>query len=180
MRIRSLTNLAKLLSLVIPCTVFAGDLEPPGPPAPTMRTLESLGFDCPDDVANQRSNLLFTFVTNQAGFDTGISISNTGADPFGTIPPPCPGGVCRCTLTFFGNNPPMPVTTPALNPGGTFVTVASTAAPNFQGYVIAACNFPYAHGFGFVSDLGARILATGYLAQVVCTDRRPTAMGAGR
>ena len=31
-------------------------------------------------------NLLFPFVTNQAGFDTGIAIANTSQDPFGTFP----------------------------------------------------------------------------------------------
>jgi hypothetical protein len=168
------------LSVAFPLVGFAGDLEPPGPPAPTMRTLDSLGFDCPSDVAAQRSNLIYTFLTNQAGFDTGLSISNTGADPFGTVPPVCPGNLCRCTLNFYGSNAPMPVTSPSIAAGQTFTTLASLAAPNFLGYVIATCNFPYAHGFGFVSDLGARNLAMGYLAQVVCSDRGSTAMGAGR
>ena len=46
--------------------------------------------------------------------------------------------------------------------------------------LIASCNFPYAHGFAFISDLGARNLAMGYLGQVICTDRGSTAMGSGR
>ena len=45
--------------------------------------------------------------------------------------------------------------------------MTSTAAPGFGGYVIAVCNFQYAHGFAFVSDVGARNLAMGYLALVV-------------
>jgi len=159
---------------------FAGDLEPPGPPAPTMRTLDSLGFDCPSDVAAQRTNLIYTFVTSNAGFDTGLSISNTGADPFGTVPPACPGNGCRCILNFYGNGAPMPVTSPSIAAGQTYANLASILAPNFTGYLIATCNFPYAHGFGFISDLGARNLAMGYLAQVVCSDRGSTAMGAGR
>jgi hypothetical protein len=40
-------------------------------------------------------------------------------------------------------------------------------APNFLGYVIAVCNFQYGHGFAFVSDVGARNLAMGYLALVI-------------
>jgi hypothetical protein len=40
-------------------------------------------------------------------------------------------------------------------------------APNFQGYMIAVCNFQYAHGFAFVSDVGARNLAMGYLALII-------------
>ncbi len=31
-------------------------------------------------------NLLFPFVTNQAGFDTGIALANTTVDPYGTTP----------------------------------------------------------------------------------------------
>jgi hypothetical protein len=184
-RIKALIRIAVIIGCVaaiIPTVSFAGDLEPPGPPAPTMRTLDSLGFDCPDDVANHASNLVYTFLTNQGGFDTGFSISNTGADPFGTVPPACPGPgkTCSCTVNFFGSNAPMPYTTPAIAPGGTYLNLASTVAPNFLGYMIAKCNFPYAHGFAFVSDLGARNLAMGYLAQVVCSDRGSTAMGGGR
>jgi hypothetical protein len=45
----------------------------------------------------------------------------------------------------------------------------SQVAPGFNGYVIAVCNFQYAHGFAFVSDLGAQKLAMGYLADVLNT-----------
>jgi hypothetical protein len=45
--------------------------------------------------------------------------------------------------------------------------LASTTVPGFQGYMIAVCQFQYAHGFAFVSDLGARNLAMGYLALVM-------------
>ena len=34
------------------------------------------------------TSLLFPFVTNQLGFDTGLAISNTSTDPFGTPAPP--------------------------------------------------------------------------------------------
>ena len=179
----SVTGIAVIvgcLAVAFPTVGVAGDLEPPGPPAPTMRTLESLGFDCPDDVANSRSNLIYTFVTNTAGFDTGVSISNTGADPFGTVPPPCPGNVCQCTLSYFGTNAPLPFNTTAIAPGITYVNITSAVAPNFQGYMIAACNFPYARGFALVNDIGAQRLAAAQLAQVICSDRGPTAMGAGR
>jgi len=36
----------------------------------------------------------------------------------------------------------------------------------FNGYAIAVCNFQLAHGFAFISDVGARNLAMGYLALI--------------
>jgi len=47
----------------------------------------------------------------------------------------------------------------------------SGLAPGFQGYIIAVCNFQFAHGFAFISDLGARNLAMGYLALVLPNQR---------
>lgn len=69
------------------------------------------------------TRLLYPFVTNQAGFDTGLEISNTTADPFGTTPVP---GVCK--LTFYGSNPPSPVVTPTIAAGQNWETVASAVA----------------------------------------------------
>jgi hypothetical protein len=109
-----------------------------------------------------RTNLLYPFVTNIAGFDTGLAISNTSTDPFGTAAQQGP-----CTLNFYGSNAPAAVTTAPIASGTTYTNLASLAAPNFQGYVIAVCNFQYAHGFAFVSDLGARNLAMGYLALII-------------
>jgi len=109
-----------------------------------------------------RTNLLFPFVTNTAGFDTGLAISNTSTDPFGTAAQQGP-----CTLNFYGSNAPAAVTTASIASGTTYTNLASLASPNFQGYVIAVCNFQYAHGFAFVSDLGARNLAMGYLALII-------------
>jgi len=40
--------------------------------------------------------------------------------------------------------------------------------------MIANCNFQYAHGFAFVSDVGARNLAMGYLALVFNSNRNTT------
>jgi hypothetical protein len=163
-----------MLSLFAAQATFAGPLQPPGPPAPTARTLESLGFDCPNDAANT-TNLLFTFVTNQAGFDTGVTISNTASDPFGTT-----GQTAACTINYYGANAPAQLSTGNIAPGSTYTNLTSDVAPNFQGYAIARCGFGYAHGLAFISDLGARNLAMGYLAQVVCSDRRRNSMGSGR
>jgi len=118
--------------------------------------------------------LLFPFVTNQNGFDTGIAIANTTVDPFGTG-----AQAGTCSLNWYGNstvtsNPPVSslgakgVGDTTNIPAGVVVTaLASTTVSGFQGYMIAVCNFQYAHGFAFVSDLGARNLAMGYLALVM-------------
>jgi len=115
--------------------------------------------------------LLFPFVTNQNGFDTGIAISNTSTDPIGTAPQ---AGICK--LTWYdgtGKTPPTGINGTDLTKeapvatGTSAVNLASTLAPGFQGYMFAQCNFQWAHGFAFISDLGARNLAMGYLALVV-------------
>jgi hypothetical protein len=118
-----------------------------------------------------RTVLLYPFVTNQAGFDTGIAIANTSTDPFSTGPQSGP-----CTLNWFsGTTSPVATPFPGLtaNPtlaiaSGTVSTgLASILVPGFQGYMIAVCNFQFAHGFAFISDLGAQKLAMGYLALVI-------------
>jgi hypothetical protein len=109
---------------------------------------------------------MFPFLTNQAGFDTGIAIANTNTDPFGTVPV-----AAACTLYFYGAAAPAPVSSPSIPSGTDYAFLASTIAPGFQGYMIAACNFPLAHGFAFVSDVGARNLAMGYLPTNICSPR---------
>lgn len=137
-----------------------------------------------------RSILLFPFVTNQAGFDTGISIANTTADPLGTT---AQAGTCK--LNYYGNTGggpgPAAQTTPSVGAGGHFAMILSgggfvaakdgapsacasgaCAAPLFQGYIIAVCNFQFAHGFAYVSDVqndpsGRTLGAMGYLALII-------------
>jgi len=134
----------------------------------TARTLYSIGL-C-------QTLLLFPFVTNQNGFDTGIAISNTTTDPIGTG---SQQGICK--LSWYGMDVngavgKFPATgingtdltkEPNVATGTSAVNLASVLAPGFQGYMFAQCNFQLAHGFAFVSDLGARNLAMGYLALVV-------------
>jgi hypothetical protein len=118
-------------------------------------------------------NLLFPFVSNQNGFDTGVAIANTSLDPFGTGPQH--GTV---TLNYYGNTSgggaaPTPQTSTDVAAGDELVFSlfggdasghGLTPTPTFQGYIIATANFQYCHGFAFVSDLGAQKLAEGYLA----------------
>jgi hypothetical protein len=108
------------------------------------------------------TSLLFPYVTEIAGFDTGIAIANTTTDPFST-----PAQAGTCTLYWYGTAAPANTVTPSVASGTVYTTLTSLVAPGFSGYMIATCNFQYAHGFAFVSDLGARNLAMGYLALVM-------------
>jgi hypothetical protein len=116
------------------------------------------------------TNLLFPFITNQVGFDTGVALMNTTTDPWGTG-----NQAGTCSLYFYGNNVPAinPFVTPVIPSGntsappGNWAFMASNIATNFEGYMIAICNFQLAHGYAFVSDLGAQKLAHGYLALIL-------------
>jgi hypothetical protein len=112
--------------------------------------------------------LLFPFLTNAAavGLDTGIAIANTSMDP-STIGTATQQGICD--LFFYGANAPatLPVATPMIPAGTVYATLVSTPAPGFQGYAIARCNFQWAHGFAFISDIGLRNHTMGYLALVI-------------
>jgi hypothetical protein len=129
-----------------------------------------------------RTLLLFPYLTNYLGFDSGVAISNTSADPFGTDPQ---SGAC--VLNYYGNYPatgapaPSPVTTPDVAAGeqlafvmstgggvvGTTKTCVGCATPGFHGYMIAVCAFQYAHGFAYVSDLGSTRVSEAYLALII-------------
>ena len=133
------------------------------------------------------TNLLYPFVTNIAPFDTGIAISNTSLSNPGTgelFPLTAPATQQgACSINYFGftgtgrGAAPAPATSGVIPPGQTLVFTLSAgggapfgnipATPGFQGYIIAQCAFRYAHGYAFLSDLGATQLAQGYLALVM-------------
>jgi hypothetical protein len=128
-------------------------------------------------IATCVTNLLFPFVANTDGFDTGIAISNTSADPFGTTPQ-----TGNCTLYYYGQTTgggaaPANQTTTTPLAGGQHMTFSLSsggtngvaATPGFRGYMIATCAFRYAHGFAFISDVGAQRLSHGYLALILDT-----------
>jgi hypothetical protein len=127
------------------------------------------------------TNLLFPYVTNWAGFDTGIAIANTSEDPFATPSDRLQAG--RCALNYYGRlangNPPATTreqTDREVAAGETITLVLSSGGglglrgnPNFQGYIIAQCDFRFAHGFAFITDgpIGQARVAEGYLALVL-------------
>jgi len=131
--------------------------------------------------------LLFPYVTDFYGFDTGIAISNTSEDPLGAGIGASPQ-TGTCAVNFYGTGASnlgssgvySSLTDTALTngdiPAGTTWTFAlstidpgynSTATYGLVGYAIAVCNFQYAHGYSFVSDTGIRNFAAAYLALII-------------
>jgi hypothetical protein len=109
------------------------------------------------------THLLFPYVTNVAGFDTGLAIANTSQDPYSTS---VQDGTCQ--LNWYGAGGPWaPTITPSVTNGTTWASTAMLLQPGFNGYVIADCQFQYAHGFAFVTRVGAVDVAMGYLALVI-------------
>jgi hypothetical protein len=136
-----------------------------------------------------QTTLLYPFVTGASGFDTGIAVANTSMDPFKTV-----NQTGSCTLYAYGTTSsttsttvtaaqpvvsgcdqianPLPGTNCFGGPGMANVipagqvgsVLASQVLSGFTGYVIAICNFQYAHGYAAVTDLGVRNLWSSYLA----------------
>lgn len=127
------------------------------------------------------TSLLFPYVTNYTGWDTGLAIVNTSKDAAeGTpgLPFSTPGNAGTCTISFFGRNAedasralPPAVTTEEIAAGGvwSWALSAGNLETGYQGYAIAQCNFRLGHGYAFISDLGAQSIAHGYLALVIPT-----------
>jgi hypothetical protein len=138
------------------------------------------------------TTLLFPFVTNQAGFESGLAIANTGTDLLatknGAPVSSVTGQSGTCLLTFFGNatatsNPAAFTTAANVVPGtvwtGTLTSVTGGTPGNFGGYMIAQCNFLFAHGFTYITyNIGqSNAMAEGYLALEVTTGRAATSSG---
>jgi len=127
-----------------------------------------------------QTTLLFPYLTNSTGFETGIAVSNTSTDNLGkagaSLATPTPG---TCTLNFYGNQAqPTAFTTPTVGAWSTAAgspspvyantLTAMTGASNFTGYAIALCQFLDAHGFGFIVDSSGTFSGNmGYLAIVI-------------
>jgi hypothetical protein len=122
------------------------------------------------------TNLLWPYVTARSGFDTGMVVSNTSKDPFGTA-----WQEGSCDIYYYGDvngGDAPPMMTSASVPAGDRVVWTLNNGPvrnggdivpsvGFEGYVIAHCRFQYGHGYGFISDLGAQKVAQGYIALIL-------------
>jgi hypothetical protein len=109
-----------------------------------------LGYQGSARAAND-SFLLFPYVSGiDNGGETLIYIMNTSADPLGTTQQ---SG--ECALWFYGSNaPPTYVLTSTIAAGASYDAFATNLTTNFFGYMIAACNFPYAHGLAILMANG--------------------------
>jgi hypothetical protein len=135
------------------------------------------------------TTLIFPYVTNSSGFETGIAIANTTTDNLGTTaarPSNATPVNGICTMNFYGSvAQPTAVTFPGptTNPStglmgaysatatppnspvvtGVLTTMLGTSNPTggFTGYAIAQCNFTDAHGFAFILDASGTPGATG-------------------
>ncbi|WP_180541077.1 hypothetical protein [Nevskia soli] len=153
-----------------------------GPSTPTTVIPEFAGLISPSSPAYAplfgtsapqacQTTLLFPFMTNQAGFDTGFSIAATSTDPTGTENTVANANPGTCTLYFYGDLAPTTAPSVAASPG--YIELHSTVsavAPGFQGYMMAVCDFVYAHGYAFITDgfMGpGRGLSEGYVANVI-------------
>ena len=107
------------------------------------------------------TTLLFPYVTNKAGFDTGIAITNTSSDSG------------SCTITHYGADAPDPWDSDEVAAERQTAFTLSSVALEFQGYITATCGFRDAHGFAFVSNGFGEMqptLAQGYLAVDISDD----------
>jgi len=125
------------------------------------------------------TTLLFPYVVNSAGFDTGLTIANTSVDNFSTV-----NQNGSCVLYWYSGaagstgNTATPSFT--VNAGVTYANLLSVLNPGFTGYAIAQCTFQFAHGFAFITDGFAspgRGLSQGYLALVLAD---PNQINGGR
>jgi hypothetical protein len=141
-----------------------------------------------------QTTLLFPFVTNQLGFNTGIAIANTSTDnlAIGGIKSVATAQGGTCQLYFYGTNTGAPAANASgvsivpdpngsLASGNVSTFLIGNVAPGYQGYMIAVCPFNYAHGYAFLTyglttNTG---VAEGYIAEVIGSGDRGQSLASG-
>jgi hypothetical protein len=118
--------------------------------------------------------LLFTYVTADAGWNTGIVVANTTGDTavFGSNGAPDQLG--KITFYFYDKSAGYvgaTVTNADILSGTSFVDLVSSILPtgvtSFSGYIIAQAEFQFCHGFAFITDEMFGSIAHGYIANVI-------------
>ena len=125
------------------------------------------------------TTLMFPFVTNQAGFTTGIVITHGSREALTGVSNERAGS---CDLHYYGATAEgeevlLIQHSTMIDPGDQLVFTLSggnaerniIGLDQFQGYMMAVCGNPRARGYAFISDGfgGIADLAMGYLAPVV-------------
>jgi len=134
------------------------------------------------------TTLLFPWVVDVPGFDTGVIINNTTQDytnaaglpnsvliaapnfPFVEPTSPEQG---TCTLYYFPSNeaPALYQTSPVLSTGQTWSWIQSSSPfAGLTGYMMARCNFRYGHGYAAIgqgTSVGSLQFTEAYLALLI-------------
>ena len=107
------------------------------------------------EVEDCDTSMLFPFVTNMHGFDTGVAITNT-SDVDGS-----------CMVEYSGDGAPMDAAMVMVGAGSTTTFGLSMMAPGFQGYIDVTCDYRNAKGLAFITNgagsPGGPSLAHGYV-----------------
>ncbi len=144
----------------------------------------STTFDLYATIVRCNCFLLFTYVTKDNFWNTGMVVANTTGDDevFGSNG--APNQLGAITFYFYDKAAGYvgsTTTTSTYGPGKSFVGLLSQILPStvttFGGYVIAKAEFQYCHGYAFLSDSTFTQIAQGYLANVIPD---PAIKGAGR
>jgi hypothetical protein len=128
--------------------------------------------------------MIFPYIINTGGYDTGIALTNAslGTSVSGNTVTATTAGVCTFSLwgaASLNGTAVTPFSLAPINIAAGQVTaftlsgaLAGTAnASGFAGYAVASCNFQGGHGFAFLTDgFGTnpgRGLSQGYLAPIL-------------
>jgi hypothetical protein len=99
------------------------------------------------------TTLLFPYVVNSGGYDTGIALSNAST---GTGLAAVTATAGSCVVAFYGDNgtttAPVSYNTGTIPTGKVVAFTVSDKSAGLTGYVVATCNFQGAHGYAFVTD----------------------------
>jgi hypothetical protein len=107
------------------------------------------------------STILFPYVVNTPGYDTGLAITNAG-----NLDKNDSGQSGTCQWSFYGDGAPTTAGAPtaSIDPGTTQTALLSALAPGLNGFAVASCNFEGGYGYAFiVGKLGGNEVAQGYL-----------------
>jgi hypothetical protein len=109
--------------------------------------------------------ILFPYITNQPGYETGLAISNVGNLTTSG------GQSGACQWNFYGDGAPTTAVAPtaAIDPGTTYAqTLSGIGVTGFTGFAVATCQFQAAYGYAYIADtVTGQVTAQGYLGLVI-------------